>query len=261
MSAGILKRELCGERDPLKKVYKVIRAITDVVLAVLYPSKCPFCGKLTGKKAVTACGGCRKKLPFITGPRCFQCGKPVDTEEKEYCMDCARKKHGFTQGISLWSYDKSVKQAVYRFKYKNQRAYAGYFARELVRQYGTQIRWWNAQAIIPVPIHRKRYGQRGYNQAELLARAISQYMQVPVQNNLIVRIKNTKPQKELNEKERQKNLKSAFKINENGVKLKKVIIVDDIYTTGSTVDVMTELLLSIGVTDVYVITLCIGKGY
>ncbi len=269
-------RELCGERNPLNHIHdqivqkttfrkitlrKIRRQAREVVLAGLYPVKCPFCGKRTGGVQVQACPSCRRRLPFINGPRCFRCGKPVNSGEIEYCMDCTKESHYFTQGISLWSYDQSVKQAVYRFKYKNQRCYGAYFGKEIIRQYYNQIRAWNADAIIPVPIHKNRYRQRGYNQAELIAQSISPYIRVPVETNLVERIKNTKPQKELNDKERQKNLKNAFKINENSVKLKKVIIVDDIYTTGATVDVIAELLLHGGISDIYVITLCIGRGY
>lgn len=245
----------------MKHRIKFIHNIKETILMMLYPIKCPFCGELTGSKYIQACEKCRQKLPYIRGPRCYKCGKPVSEEETEYCMDCTKKEHYFTQGISLWSYDESVKKAVYDLKYKNQREFAGYFAKELIKVYYRQIKAWDADAVIPVPIHKKRYRQRGFNQAELVARAISSYMQIPVETDYVVRVKNTKPQKELNDKERQKNLKNAFKINQNGVKLKKVIIVDDIYTTGATVDVVAELLLSAGITNVYVITLCIGKGY
>lgn len=245
----------------MKQLTGRIKQTKEAVLSVLYPVKCPFCGKLTGTKDVTACKACTRKLPFIKEPRCYKCGKPVGEEEAEYCMDCMKKKHFFTQGISLWSYDATVKKAVYDFKYRNQRCFAGYFVKELMKHCGQQIQAWDAQAIIPVPVHKKRYRQRGFNQAELLAWELSAYIGVPVDTRLVIRTKNTKPQKELNDKERQKNLKNAFKINGNSVKLKKVIIVDDIYTTGTTVDVVSELLLRVGITGIHVITLCIGKGY
>lgn len=231
------------------------------ILAVFYPPQCPFCQELTGGSDIVCCQNCRDRLPFVEGPRCFKCGKTIASAETEFCRDCAGKAHVFRQGVSLWSYDKIVKGAVYRFKYKNRRAYASCFARELARKYGEQIRGWNAQAIIPVPIHRKRYRQRGYNQAELLSRCLSEHIQVPVCNDLVVRTRNTKPQKELNDKERQKNLKNAFKIVGNSVKLKRVIVVDDIYTTGATADAMAQVLQSAGIEVVYVVTLCIGKGY
>lgn len=228
---------------------------------VLYPGKCPICEKVTGTASISCCSSCERELPFITGERCMKCGKPVAEEETQYCLDCSKKKHLFEQGLALWSYDSRVKQAVYRFKYKNRREYAAYFGRELVRHYYRQMEGWGADAVLPVPLHAKRYKKRGFNQAELLAKEIGRYLHLPVYADFLLRMKNTKPQKELNEKERQKNLKNAFKIDENSVKLKKVILVDDIYTTGATVDIISEVLKEAGIDKVYVVSLCIGKGY
>ena len=230
-------------------------------MSVLYPQRCPVCDTLTGKRSVACCPSCEKKLPYIRGARCFQCGKPVASGEEEYCMDCQNRQHDFTQGISLWSYDADIRQAMYRFKYRNRREYAVYFARELIRRNGNMMTDWHTQAIIPVPIHKTRRKQRGFNQAELLAKELGRYLDLPVLTETVVRIRNTKPQKELNDKDRQKNLKSAFKINKNSVKLKKVILVDDIYTTGATVDVIARLLKRQGVVEIYVVTVCIGRGY
>lgn len=235
--------------------------MTKEILSILYPWKCPICERFIGGTKKQCCPLCEVRLPFIKNPRCLKCGKPVATEEVEYCMDCTKNVHRFTQGVSLWSYDALVKQAIYRFKYQNRREYADYFAKELLRRYYAHIKSWNVDAIVPVPIHKKRYKMRGFNQAQLLAEKIGQHMKIAVRTELISRVRNTRPQKELSDKERQKNLKSAFKINQNSVKLRKVIVVDDIYTTGATVDTMTELLLQTGITDVFVVTLCIGKGY
>lgn len=245
----------------MRKAGILLQKMKEYLLAVFYPARCPVCERLTGGRRIRCCPICEEKLPYIPEPRCLKCGKAVTAEETEYCMDCTKQQHVFTRGIALWSFDRSVRRVVYRFKYKNRREYAEYFAREIVKCYGRQIKSWNAEALVPVPIHRKRYKKRGFNQAELLAKEIGRYMKLEVHTEIISRIRNTRPQKELNNKERQKNLKSAFKINQNSVKLKKVIVVDDIYTTGATVDVMTELLLQTEITHVYVITLCIGRGY
>ena len=176
-------------------------------------------------------------------------------------MDCQKQSHVFTKGIALWSYDEQVRKAVYRFKYKNRREYAGYFGEELIKRYGRQMRGWDADAVIPVPLHKKRLKRRGFNQAELIAKEIGRRLEVPVEPDMVFRIVNTRPQKELNEKERHKNLKNAFKISKNVVKLKKIILVDDIYTTGATADAIARLLLRAGVEKIYVVILCIGKGY
>ena len=115
-----------------------------------------------------------------------------------------------------------------------------------------------------MPIHRSRLRKRGYNQAELLAKALGRYTGLPVYAKLVKRVKNTAPLKLLNPQERQNNLKKAFHIVGNDVKLMEklssVVLVDDIYTTGSTVDEMASVLLETGVEKVYFVTLACGRG-
>ena len=115
-------------------------------------------------------------------------------------------------------------------------------------------------ALIPIPLHRKRLVKRGYNQAELLAEAVGRKLGVPVYGKLVKRVKNTAPLKRQNPQERQNNLKKAFIIMQNDVKLDTIILIDDIYTTGSTVDEVTDVLKRHGVKKVYVITLACGAG-
>jgi ComF family protein len=113
--------------------------------------------------------------------------------------------------------------------------------------------------MIAVPLHPKRFRKRGYNQAELLAKELSARMEVPFYKDIVRRTKNTAPLKLLNASERQNNLKKAFKIGRNDVKWKSVIIVDDIYTTGSTIDACASVLLEIGIQKIYFVALAIGR--
>ncbi len=245
----------------MKQLANVVKKGGRRILNVLYPPKCLICEVILAPDEYGCCHSCAGKLPFIEPPYCLKCGKPVYSAETEYCMDCQKQSHVFTKGIALWSYDEQVRKAVYRFKYKNRREYAGYFGEELIKRYGRQMRGWDADAVIPVPLHKKRLKRRGFNQAELIAKEIGRRLEVPVEPDMVFRIVNTRPQKELNEKERHKNLKNAFKISKNVVKLKKIILVDDIYTTGATADAIARLLLRAGVEKIYVVILCIGKGY
>ena len=118
----------------------------------------------------------------------------------------------------------------------------------------------DADAFIPVPLHRTRQDKRGYNQAELLARELSRLFGVPTRSDIVKRTKKTLPQKQLNAISRQNNLKKAFNIGSDVVKLNKTIIIDDIYTTGSTLDAVASELKRHGVGKIYFITLCIGEG-
>ena len=119
---------------------------------------------------------------------------------------------------------------------------------------------WNVDAIVPVPVHKSRLKKRGYNQAALIAKELSKRLKIPVNECLVVRTGATGAQKDLSAAERQNNLKKAFKVTENVVEYDTVLIVDDIYTTGATVDAMARCLKGAGIKKVYFATLCIGRG-
>lgn len=191
----------------------------------------------------------------------MKCGKPVEFQEIEYCYDCSRRKHVYDKGIGLFSYSDELKKSIYRFKYNNKREYAKFYGEEMVRHLGDIINEWDADMIIPVPLHKSRLIERGYNQAELIAKELSKGVGIPVKKDVLVRNKKTKPQKWLNEKERKDNIEKAFTIRKNIVKLKKVVLVDDIYTTGSTVDSCARELKDKGAEKVYCVSLSIGKGF
>jgi len=163
------------------------------------------------------------------------------------------------QGIALYDYG-SIADSVFRFKYCGRQEYATFYGRQL---YAARRRWLELikpEALVPVPIHPSRKRMRGYNQAELIARALSEQSGIPVNTRLIIRSRKTLPQKGLNDGERQNNLKRAFKIRQNDVKLSTIVIIDDIYTTGSTIDAMSEVLHQAGISDVYFMTLTVGRG-
>jgi ComF family protein len=204
------------------------------------------------------CKECRDKLKLLTSPWCLQCGKKLESS-KEYCEDCKRKKHKYIRGRALYEYA-SAKMPIYRFKYGGRAEYADYFGREMSRYLCDFIREVNPDALVPIPLHKMRLRKRGYNQAQLLARAVSGYTGIPVNDKLLVRVKNTRPLKMLNPSERQNNLKKAFNISKNDVKLNTIIIVDDIYTTGSTIDEAASVLMDAGIRNIYFITLACGVG-
>ena len=150
---------------------------------------------------------------------------------------------------------------MYRFKYGNRREYAAFYGEMLVRLRGHIILSWKPDVIIPVPLHPARYRKRGYNQAELIARQIGKSLGIHVDEKTLVRSVNTAPQKELNDKERTKNTKNAFQVTHNIVKYKRVLLVDDIYTTGATLDACSDALTNAGAAQVYFAAVCIGRGF
>ncbi len=187
----------------------------------------------------------------------MKCGKPV-REQEQFCEDCCRRDHDFDQGRAVFEY-KSISKSIYRFKYGGRQEYADYYAEEMVKEFGELIHFWHPDAIVPVPIHWKRRAGRGYNQAELLADGVGKRCNIPVYKKLVRRAVNTKPQKLLNVHERQNNLEKAFIISQNDVKLDTILLLDDIYTTGSTADAIARLLKQHGVHKVFVLSLAIGN--
>lgn len=196
----------------------------------------------------------------------MKCSKPLELEEKEYCNDCERKHYHFDKGFSVWVYNDDMRHSIAEFKYHSKKEYAKFYIEEMIRISGKSILKLHPDVVVPVPIHRSKYLERGYNQADILARGIGKALGLPVLSNLLIRNKKTLPQKKLSDKERLKNLEKAFDINQMEMnhynrKITKVLLVDDIYTTGSTIEACTKILKQNGIDQVYFLVICIGKGF
>lgn len=237
----------------------------DGLLELLFPVRCPVCDKPVSyyERERGICPACVKKLPLIRKKRCLLCGRELADQRTELCADCteSRDRHCYTGGFALCSYQDVMRESVYRFKYGARREYARVYGRLMAERFGEAMRRAGIEGIIPVPLYRLKEKQRGYNQAALLARALGDYTGLPVYEDYVVRVRSTPPMKTLSAAGRQNNLKKAFKIGRNDVKLKITIIIDDIYTTGSTVDAIAGILRKAGAARVYFITLAIGEDH
>lgn len=188
----------------------------------------------------------------------MKCGKPLSDDKKEFCTDCSRNQRNYVQGRSIFIYDDIMRKSIYSFKYNGRQEYAIFYAQQIYERLSDKIKLWNAEALIPIPIHKSKLRKRGYNQAYLIAKELSNLTGIPVKNDILIRQKNTTVQKNLNANERSSNLKNAFKIAQNKVKLSSAILIDDIYTTGSTIQACADALESSGVDKIYFISVCIG---
>ena len=233
--------------------------IKDKLVSLVFPRRCPVCDRAVKPFGALACRECETKVRYVKEPVCFKCGKPLEDDTKEYCFDCEHTRHSYDRGYALFEY-KSVADSIYRFKYKGRQEYAAWYGDRICERLGNVIRSINPDAIIPVPIHKSKMRTRGYNQAGLIAHEISKRLSIPVYDDLVIRDKKTAPLKEYTPAERNNILRGAFKITANDVQLKTIIIVDDIYTTGATIDEVSEALRGIGARKIYFITLAIGKG-
>lgn len=225
-----------------------------------FPRRCPVCHDAVEERGARICGICRTKLPYIREPSCRKCGKPLLSEEEQYCSDCGRRKHRFDRGKAPFVYDAVMRGSIAGYKYRGRKEYASFYAEEILRRCAGEMRMWKAEAYVPIPLHPSRRRKRGFNQAELLARELSRRCGIPTDAGLLTRVKKTKAQKELNDQERLTNLKDAFSVRKGSVPYQNIILVDDIYTTGSTVDAAADALKEKGARKVYFVCICVGNG-
>lgn len=243
-------------RHYMKNFINQITNIYRTCMSLVFPHHCPFCDGIVTPFGENIHAECISKFKLQTPPYCMKCGKKV-SEDEMYCSDCKKQEHEFVRGRMLYVY-RDAAPSIYRYKYAHRKEYAQYYGDQIVKLLGSFIRQVNPDALVPIPIHRKRMEKRGFNQAQELAKAISKRIGIPVDGRLLKRRKNTIPLKVLGISERRENLKNAFTIGRNSVKLKTIIIVDDIYTTGATIDEATRVLHEAGVRDVYFVTLAGG---
>ena len=231
-----------------------------MIIKLLWPEVCPFCGKVYRKGI---CPACKIKLEKVSvlQPYCMRCGKPLRRVEQEYCYDCENTVHYYDRGRALWIHKAPVNHSIYQFKYHNQREFGKYYADEMFRRFEAVIREWKPDLIIPIPLHYRRRRKRGYNQSAIIARRLGKVMNVPVSLNVLKRIRYTDPQKKLDHTTRKKNLQKAFSVRKLPADVKTVILIDDIYTTGNTINEAARKLKEAGVEKVFFLTVSIGQGY
>ena len=233
----------------------------DIILDLIYPRRCPVCGEIRPYRQGKVCEDCMSKLKKVETPKCMCCGKTIESEEEEYCQDCVAVPKHFEQGFPVFSYREPLKSSIYAFKYKNQREHAEFFADCMFHCYKKEFLRLDLDGIVPVPVHPNKKRKRGYNQAELLAKQLGKRLAVDVFPDYLIRVADTNPQKELNDKERVNNLSHAFQLGKSSQRLKKILLIDDIYTTGATIEACTKVLLSGKAEKVYYTSIAIGKGY
>ena len=223
-------------------------------LKLLYPDRCPICdtARPVNEGGSGICPACLKTLEKVKPPFCVLCGSHLErTGDK--CKDCSETLRYFDGGRILYTYDK-VSKSIYRFKYMNRKFYAKPYAYLMEKELGDWISGIEPDALIPVPLHKKRLMKRGYNQAAELAKELGKLTGIPVCDEIAVRIKKTRPLKSLSRAERQADMKNAFLVSENDVHLKRVILIDDIYTTGSTLNALAKALKEAGVRHIFILT-------
>ena len=193
-------------------------------------------------------------MAFITDPVCQDCGDPLPyTTNRMQCTACFTQQPIF-QHRSVWQYTLEAKQLIFRFKYQNQTWLTEFFGYQLMR---LMLRYFpDTTVMVPVPLHPARLSERGFNQALLLARWINQRTGVPVNYWSLVRHRNTPSQGKKTAQERQENVESAFKCHPSRtLRGANILLIDDVYTTGSTLRACANVLAELCPANIYSVTL------
>lgn len=234
----------------------------DWILDLLYPQKCIVCHRILAEAGtVKMCTDCRSRILPVCEPRCRRCSKAVRDQETEFCDDCRMHAYCVERGFALYPYDERMRKAIRNFKYRGEWYGSLFFADQMAKRYGEWVRSISPDVVVPVPIHKKRMRFRGFNQADCLAGRIGEKLGITVDSDYLFRTENTRPQKGLGSRARINNLQKGFAIREDRcVNYRCVLLVDDIYTTGATLEACGRVLKRAGTEHVYFLCLCIGKG-
>ena len=157
-------------------------------------------------------------------------------------------------------YEKSLRQSIGRMKFQNRREYVDFYAGEMAAVYRRSLSRWGIRTILPVPMYAKKARRRGYDQSVLLAGKFGELTRIRVESRCLVRKRETLPQKELDAGERKKNLRGAFYVKNPELVKEPVLLVDDIYTTGATMDAACQALQKQGISKIYFLALAAGNG-
>ena len=237
----------------------ILRKIYDKITTVVYPEglKCIACSKEidSEENKFCLCNSCFKKVNKISGKICLKCGEPLFSEAR-YCIRCKHTTFNFAQAFSYCYYTGLMKKLIQDFKFEGKVYHSKTFAYMLYVTYLMEILpKYHIDCVTYVPIHISRLKERGYNQCEILANDFCKLSKLNFYKNLLIKTKKTKQQVGLNMKDRKVNLSKAFEITDkNIITDKTVLLIDDIFTTGSTCDECASVLMKNGAYKVVVLT-------
>ena len=241
-------------------MFTILTQLLTELCDLIYPEfpKCPACGSEFEAVEVGLCKNCIDKIKFIYENYCDKCGKVIK-KDNQLCVDCQQYKRYFTTARAVGVYDAGLKEYIKLFKYHNQRQLAESLAELMVIYIERFYNCKEFDLITYIPLHKSRLQERGFNQAFLLAQEIADYFNLEVAH-LLERRKDTIKQSKLSKLARRENLQKQFKIiNSKRTNNKRILLVDDIYTTGATVNQASKVLLEARAKEIKIITLATGK--
>lgn len=228
---------------------------------LVYPPHCLLCHTYTAHSPTPGvCPRCHATLVFNRPPFCCKCSRHLGTSPINICRECRKTHPAFDFAWSACLYEEPLKDLIHRFKYGQKtllRRFLGKLIISFVREYGFDLGQFDL--IVPIPLSTTRLRERGYNQARLLAQELGREFSLPLAENLR-RIRHTRPQTLLEEKQRWTNIKGAFTIRQpQRLRHKNILIIDDLLTTGATASEAARTLKAAGAGTVGVLTLAITR--
>jgi len=215
-----------------------------MALDLLFPQWCVGCGK----EGDFLCYSCCQSLPRIVPPLCPRCGKPQPSGI--LCPSCVGWQTEMEGIRSPFRFDGVIRQAIHQLKYRNLRAIVVPLARLLTGYLITNPI--PGEVLVPVPLHQKRLRERGYNQSELLARELGKLVSLPVVDDCLIRQRHTPPQARASSvEERRSNAANAFTCRNHKLQDKQVLLIDDVTTSGATLDACASALKAAGASSVW----------
>jgi len=229
----------------LAPIYKWAQPYSDAVLNFIYPPYCTICNTSLEPGLTLICKTCWQSLPRIDNAQ--------NQQRNRANLDFAESY--ISRILSVWEFNNTVQQIIHEIKFFGKKSFATLVGREVADLMTQDKDYLETDLIIPVPLHKTKLRERGFNQSLLLCQAIFKLTNIPVNQKILKRIRYTKSQSKLNSVERQQNVKDAFRvIAPSAIKGKTVILVDDVLTTGSTMRACAESLESAGVARILALT-------
>src|SRR5579859_2006364 len=233
----------------------------DALASILIPAPCRLCGELLNHSSrIPICNSCLDNFPRVPSKLCAVCGLPMPDiaevpGEQLKCSACRLETYAFERARSFAIYEDEIVRAIVMLKFDRIEPLAKWFAERLAEIYSTNAELLNADVVVPVPLHREREKERGYNQAELLSKPLAKILGLPHRGVLLMRTK-PRPQKlVLTLRERWAAVRGAFEIRPGSqVDNLRVLLLDDVMTTGATLDACSKALRDAGAKSVVALT-------
>lgn len=241
---------------------QLLSEISQATLNLVFPIHCQGCDvKLPYDNIRYLCQNCLEQIRFNRPPFCIRCGRPLTGSKdiKTLCPDCLNRNFYFERAWQCCEYRGLIKELIHKFKYNKNLFLKGALVEILNSFAKTYIDYKRIDAIIPVPMHRVSINKRGFNQSALLSRGLSKTLNLTYIQDCLSKAKKTEQQVTLKKKERLTNIKGAFYVKKDiNLKGKRLLLVDDVFTTGATVDECSKALTAAGAKTVWVLALARG---